>query len=145
MTWRRSKAVSSTADQYASPTLQCVFARRETHLVLVLLMQIHAALLCFPPSFGHSIVDVGLVDDLGYELRAVIDSWRIGGRDLCAVDGVGGAVFDKKGKECENRTDQKDNYTGIDYKKDGEATSHRKGLLLPLSRGLLSQVRVMCR
>ena len=82
----------------------------EAHLVLIILMQIHAALLCLPPSYGHRVIHIGLVNDLRYELGPVIDSWRIRGRDLCTVDGVGGAVFDEKGQESENGTDEKDDY-----------------------------------
>ena len=73
-------------------------------------MQIHAALLGLPPSLGHCFVDVGLVNDLGYELGAVINSWRIRGWDLRTVNGVGGAIFDEQGKERKNGTDEKDDY-----------------------------------
>ena len=73
-------------------------------------MQIQTALLRLPPSLGHSVIDVGLVNDLGYELGPVVDAWRIGGGDLCTVDGVGGAIFDEKGKEGEDGTDEEDDY-----------------------------------
>ena len=55
------------------------------------------------------------MDDLGYELRTVVDAWRIRGGDLCTVNGVGGAIFDEKGKESIDRTNEKDDYYGIDY------------------------------
>ncbi len=73
-------------------------------------MQLDAALLCLPPSLGYRVIDIGLVNDLGYELGAVVDSGRIRGWDLGAVNGVGGAIFDEKGKESEDRTDEKDDY-----------------------------------
>ena len=74
----------------------------QTHLVLIILMQIHTALLSLPPSLRHGVVDVGLVNDLGDELRPVVDAWGIWGRDVGAVDGVGGAVFDEEGEEGED-------------------------------------------
>ena len=81
---------------------------KDTHPVFIILVQIQAALLGLPPSLGHSVINIGLVNDLGYALRQVIDSWRIRGRDLCTVDGVGGAILDEKGQESENRTNEKD-------------------------------------
>ena len=82
----------------------------ETHLVLIVLMQIHTALLRLPPSLRHRVVNIGLVNDLGYELRQVINPWRSRGRDLGTVNGVGGAVLDQKGQESEDGTDEKDDY-----------------------------------
>lgn len=105
MTWHRSKAVIFTANQLPSPIPQCIFRCSDTHLVLVILMQIQAALLRLPPSLGHGVIDVGLVDDLGYELGPVVNAGRIRGRNLCAVNGVGGAVFEEKGEESEDGTD----------------------------------------
>lgn len=115
MIWHRSKAVIVTANQLPSPILQCIVGCRDTHLVLIILMQIQAALLRLPPSLGHGFIDVGLVDDLGYELRPVVNAGRIRGRDLCAVNGVGGAIFEEKGEESEDGTDEEDDYEGIDY------------------------------
>lgn len=73
-------------------------------------MQIHTAFLRLPPSLGHSVVDIGLVNDLGYELGPVVNSWRIRRRDLGTVNGVGGAVFDEKGEESEDGADEEDDY-----------------------------------
>lgn len=73
-------------------------------------MQIHTALLCFPPFLRHIVVDVGLVNDLGYELGPVINAWGIRGRNLGTVNGVGGTVFDEEGEESEDGADEKDNY-----------------------------------
>lgn len=82
----------------------------ETHLVLVVLMQIHTARLRLPPSLRHRVVDIGLVNDLGYELGQIINPWRSRGRDLGTVNGVGGAVLDQQGQESEDGTDEKDDY-----------------------------------
>lgn len=81
---------------------------KDTHPVFIILVQIQAALLRLPPSLGHSFINIGLVNDLGYALRSVIDSWRIRGGDLCTVNGVGGAILDEKGQESEDRTNEKD-------------------------------------
>lgn len=86
----------------------------QTHLVLIILVQIHAALLRLPPSLGHIIIDVCLVNDLGYELGPVVNSWRIRGRDLGTVNGVGRAVFDEEGQESEDGADEKYYYYCID-------------------------------
>lgn len=110
MTWRRSKAVILPANQLPSSTLKPVLAQMQTHLVLIILMQVHAALLGLPPSLGHSVVDIGLVNDLRYELRPVVDSWRIRGRDLGTVNGVGRAIFDEKSEEGEDGADEEDDY-----------------------------------
>ena len=87
----------------------------QTHPVLIILMQIHAALLRLPPLLGHPVVDIGLVNNLRYELRSVIDAWGIRGRDLGTVNGVGGAIFNEEGEECEDGADEEDDYDGIDY------------------------------
>ena len=103
MTWRLSRAVIFTANQLPSfPTLKSVFAHMQAHLVFIILVQFHAALLRLPPSQGHRVVDIGLVNNLGYELRAVVNSWRVRGRDLSTMNGVGGAVFDEKGEKSED-------------------------------------------
>ena len=110
MTWHLSKAIKLARDQLLSSTLQAVFAHVRTHIVFVVLMQVHAALLGLPPSLRYIFVDIGLVNDLGYELGAVVDSWRIRGRDVGTMNGVGGAVFDEKSQESKDGTDEEDDY-----------------------------------
>lgn len=51
-----------------------------------------------------------MVDDLGYELGPVVDSWRIRGRDLGTMNGVGGAVFDEESEESKDGADEEDDY-----------------------------------
>lgn len=82
----------------------------QTHVILVILVQIHTTLLCLPPSLRHSVIDIGLVNDLRYKLRSVVDAWRIRGGDVSTVNGVGGAVFDKKSEESEDGADKEDSY-----------------------------------
>ena len=110
MTWHLSKAIILAHNQLLSSALQAVFAHVQTHIVFIVLMQVHAALLGLPPSLRYIFVDIGLVDDLGYELRAVVDSWRIRGRDVRTMNGVGGAVFDKKCQESKDGADEEDDY-----------------------------------
>lgn len=110
MTWHRSRAGKFIANQLASPTAKCVFAHLRTHLVLIIRMQIYATFLSLPPSLGHGVIDIGLVNDLGYELRPVVNAWRIRGRDLGTVNGVGGAIFDEESEESEDGADEKDYY-----------------------------------
>ena len=110
MTWRLSKAIHLARNQLLSSTLQAVFAHVRTHIVFIVLMQVDAALLGLPPSLGYIFVDVGLVDDLGYELGAVVDAWGIRGRDVGTMNGVGGAVFDEKSQESKDGTDEEDDY-----------------------------------
>ena len=73
--------------------------RRHTHLVLIVLMQVHAAFLRFPPPFWHGIIHIGLVYYLGNQLWAVINQRGIRRRYLCRVDRVCRAIFDQKGEE----------------------------------------------
>ena len=73
-------------------------------------MQIYTAFLCLPPSLGHGVVDIGLMNDLGDKLRPVVNAWRIWGRDLGTVNGVGGAVFDEQSEKGEDGADEEDDY-----------------------------------
>lgn len=98
------------ANQLSRPALQCVVTRMETHLVLIVLVQVNAALLRFSPSLGYSVIDIGLVDDFGYELGPLVNAWRVRGRDLGTVNGVGRAVFDEQSKEGEDGAYEEDYY-----------------------------------
>lgn len=110
MTWHRSIAVMGWANQLSRPVHECVFTHMETHLVLIILVQIDAALLRFSPSLGYSVIDIGLVDDFGYELGPLVNAWRIRGRYLGTVYGVGRAVFDEQSKEGEDGAYEEDYY-----------------------------------
>ena len=82
----------------------------QTDLVLIILVQIDTALLRFSPSLGYGIIDIGLVNYLGDELRPVVNAWRIRGRDLGTVNGVGRAVFDEKRQQGEDGANEEDYY-----------------------------------
>ena len=62
--------------------------------VFVVWVQVDAGLLGGEPFVGDGGVDVGLVDDLGDELRAGADEGGVGRGEFGAVDRVGGGVFD---------------------------------------------------
>lgn len=82
----------------------------ETHLVLIIFVQIDAALLGFSPSLGYSIIDIGLVNDFRYELGPFVNAGRIRGRNLGTMNGVGRAVFDEQSKEGEDGAYEEDYY-----------------------------------
>lgn len=110
MTWHRSIAVIASVNQFLRPVLECVVEHMETHLVLIIFMQIDAALLGFSPSLGYSIINVGLVNDFRYELGPFVNAWRIRGWDLGTMNGVGSAVFDEQSKESEDGAYEEDYY-----------------------------------
>lgn len=43
-------------------------------------------------------------------MRPVVNAWRIRGRDLGTVNGIGGAIFDEESEESEDGADEKDYY-----------------------------------
>lgn len=87
-------------------------------------MDVDTSPLGFPPDFGHTLVDVGLVYYLGYVLRHVVDQGRVRGRDLGTVDCIGGTIFHQEGKEGVDAVDQEDDNDTGDGEEDGEAAPH---------------------
>ena len=81
-----------------------------THLILVILMQIHATFLTLPPPFRHRIIHISLMYDFRNQLRAIVNEWGIRRWNLGGVDGVCGAVFDKEGEEGVDGADEEDDY-----------------------------------
>ena len=77
----------------------------------------------------YTFIDVRLVYNLGYELRQAVNQWRIGGRYLCAVNGVCGAVFDQQREESEDAVHEKGDDEGVYKEKDGETATHGLGSL----------------
>lgn len=61
--------------------------------VLVIRVQVDTASLSINPNFRDRFILVGLVNDLGDDLRPLLDQTRIGRRKLCAVDCVGRGIF----------------------------------------------------
>lgn len=68
------------------------------YLVLVVRVQIQAALLGAFPMCGYALIDVRLVNDLGDQLRAIIDGAGVWRRQLAAEDGIFAAGGDQEAK-----------------------------------------------
>ena len=68
---------------------------RNTYQILIIPMQINTTPLRLPPMLRHTIIGIGLMDNLRDQLRPILNQRRIRRRDLGRVDGVGGAVFDQ--------------------------------------------------
>ena len=67
--------------------------RESAYNVLVIRVQVDTASLSINPNFRDRFILVGLVNDLGDDLRPLLDQTRIGRRKLCAVDCVGRGIF----------------------------------------------------
>jgi hypothetical protein len=87
-------------------------------------VQIQAALLGALPVRGDAFVLVRLVDNLGDQLRALIDGARVGRRELATEDGVLAAGGDQQAEQgphavhCEAEDDDGDEH------EDGDAALH---------------------
>lgn len=72
----------------------------ETYNVLVVWMQVDAALLSILPNFGDRLVLVGLVDDLGDDLGPLLDQTRVGRGQFSPVNSIGRGIFHQQRQEC---------------------------------------------
>lgn len=88
-------------------------------------MQVDTALLRLPPVFRNTLVDVCLVNNLWDQLRPAIDQRAVGRRDLGAVNGVCGGIFDKEREEREDTADEEGNDEEVDEEEYQEAPPHR--------------------
>ena len=87
-------------------------------------MNIDTSSLGLSPNFGHTVVDVGLVDYLGYVMRHVVDEGGIGRGDFCTVDCICRTIFDQKSEKCIDTVDEEDNDDTGNGEKDGETAPH---------------------
>jgi hypothetical protein len=93
-------------------------------LVLVVGVQVEAALLGALPVRGDALVLVRLVDDFGDQLRALVDGARVWRRELAAEDGVLATGGDQQAEQgphavhCEAEDDDGDEH------EDGDAALH---------------------
>jgi hypothetical protein len=114
------------------------------HLVLVVRVQVDAALLRGLPVLGHALVDVRLVDDLGDQLRPLADGARVWRRQLGAQDGILLAVHDEKLQQGPDMVHcEAEHHDGRDQEYE-DASAHGDGGLLFLGRpgaGVGSAVR----
>lgn len=87
-------------------------------LVLVVWVQVQARLLRALPVCRYALIDVRLVNDLGYQLQAVVDGARVGGRKFATENGIfapGGDQEPKQGpytvyREAEDDDGDEDEY-----------------------------------
>jgi hypothetical protein len=63
-------------------------------------VKIQAGLLRALPVHGYAVVDVRLVNDLGDQLRRLIDGARVWRRELSAENGIFAAGSDQKTEQC---------------------------------------------
>lgn len=102
-------------------------------LILVVWVQIEAALLGALPVLGNALVDVGLVDNLGDQLRFVVDGVRVWGWEFAAQDCIFAASGDQQAQQrphavhCEAQ-DQDGNED-----KNGDASPHGDGVAVQRS------------
>ena len=94
------------------------------YLVLIVRVQLDAALLGFLPMARYRVVLVGLMYDLWDKLRSRIDHRRVWCRQLCPVDGICGGIFEEQGEEREHTPDQECDDEKINQEKYDEAPSH---------------------
>ena len=90
-------------------------------------MQVNAALLWSLPVRGNALVDVRLVDDLGYQLLAVATSARVGGRKLAAHDSIFTASRNQQTEQCPYAVYSKAEYYNGDKNEYGDASPHGDG------------------
>lgn len=72
----------------------------------------------------HTVINVGLMYDLGYQLWQVVDGRRIRSRYLKTVDSVRRAIFDQEREESENAMNEEGDDEDVDEDEDGEAATH---------------------
>ena len=95
-----------------------------TDLIFIICVQIDTALLRLAPVLWYAVVDIGLMNDLGDQLRPVFNQWAVGCRDLGAVNGIGRAIFDEEGKESVDRAEQEDDDDGVYDQEYDETATH---------------------
>jgi hypothetical protein len=73
--------------------------QKMSHLVLVVWVQVQTALLRSLPVLRYALVDICLVDDLGDQLRSVVDCARVWRWEFAAEDSIFTACGDKQTKK----------------------------------------------
>ena len=76
------------------------------------------------PWAGNAFVDVCLMDDLGYELRARVDQRRIRGRNLSAMNGISSTILDQKSQEGEDAPQEEADDEQQAYEEEDKSTAH---------------------
>ena len=127
MTSRRSRAGrgSSVSKRYSRG--QIAEGRNITYHVLVVLMEVNASLLSNLPLLGDRAVDVGLVDDLGDDLRPVLQEVGARGGDLGAVDGICRPVLEQQRDQRAEGIEEEGDDDEVDHEERDGSSPHDGG------------------
>ena len=98
----------------------------QTHFVLVVLVQIDAALLRGLPVLRDRVVGVGLVDDLGNQLRPLVDRGRVRHGDVSVRDGIAREILEQERQERVHASNQQPEYRQNDDHEDDGTFAHRR-------------------
>ena len=100
---------------------------RATYNVFVVRVQVDAALLSIPPHFWNRLILVGLMDNLGDNLRPLFDQTRVWRREFRAMNGVGRGIFHQQRQECKNAANQEGKDDKIGDQENQETSPHCEG------------------
>lgn len=95
-----------------------------TYNILVVRVQINAALLRVLPDLGNGLVLVGLVNDFRDDLGALLDQARVGRGELGAVNGVGSGIFEQQREEGGDAAQEEGYQEDTGDEEEQEASSH---------------------
>jgi hypothetical protein len=126
--------------------------RQASYLVLIVGVEVHACLLGLLPHIGYALVDVGLVDDLWDQLRAVVDGARVWRREFAAEDGIFATGSDEQTQQSPDAVYREAEYNNGDEDEYGDASAHGDGFALwppflgasLVGRGRGESARVVC-
>lgn len=96
----------------------------KTYNVLVVRMQVDAALLSILPDFGDRLVLVGLVDNLGDDLGPLLDQTRVGRGQFGPVNSIGRGIFHQQRQESKDAANEEREEDEVGNQKDQEASPH---------------------
>jgi hypothetical protein len=87
-------------------------------------MQLDTALLGVLPAGGNGLVAVCLVYDLGDKLWSIVDSGRVGSRQLCTRNCFLVAIHHEQQQQCPHTSYQKPKYDQLADANNDKAFSH---------------------
>ena len=94
------------------------------YLVFVVFMKVNTRLLPLLPLHWDTRIDICLMNDLGDQLRPIIDEIRTWRWDLRSRNGVCGAVFEEEGDECAECVEEETNDHQVDDEEDDRSAPH---------------------
>lgn len=90
-------------------------------------MKIDTTLLGSFPVFGDRLVLVGLVNNLGDDLRSRLDQAGVRRRNVRTVNSIGGRILEQQRQESKDTSDEKGDNEDIDEDEDQDASTHDAG------------------